>query len=254
MSDINPEKVWKLTQQEISDTTYFSQSYVHYILNCDRKPSVESAEKLEIATGVCREAWLFPERHHNPYIPFYHGNNCLRCVNRKDRTKWMVERMTKLTCMAEPGNRLRAFFRVVHEARIGLGFPDSLRFSVFTLRPEGFLLLFEAGKQTFPAPYLIPYWILPWMSEEITTRKTIEIKDLNDERLIKSPMDAKWIAETKCQSLLAVSSIRLMLVTSACCEGPAFEWTDEAVMAMNGVVNELDGLFGDELDDPLNKL
>ena len=250
MSDINPEKVWRLTQQEIADITDFSQSYVHYILKCDRKPSVESAEKLEIATGVCREAWLCPERHYNPYIPFYHGNNCLGCENRKDRTKWMVKRMIKLTENAYPGTRLKTFFRVVDEARIGLGFPNSLKFDVFTLTQEGFLCLFTAGESNFTAPYLVPYWLLPWMSEEIAKRNLLEIRNINDERLIKSSIDARWFDETKCQSLLAVSSKRLLLNTSVYVGGPAFEWTKEAIEAMNWMVNELDNLLDDELDNP----
>ena len=137
MSDILPEKVWHLTQQEISDETGLSQSYIHYILNSDRIPSMETAEKLEAATGVCREAWLWPDRHYNPYIPFFKGYNCLTCLNRKDRTRWMVGRMIKLTKKAESGSRLKAFFEVVKEARVGMGFPDSIKFIVLAIKPEG---------------------------------------------------------------------------------------------------------------------
>ena len=251
MSDINPEKVWRLTQQEIAEISDLSQSYVHYILKCDRKPSTESAEKLEIATGVCREAWLWPERHYNPYIPFCNGKSCLVCVNRKDKTKWMVERMIHVTEKSDSGRRLKTFFRVVEEVLKGLGFLSSLKFDVISLTQEGFLYLFTTGKSNFTAPYLVPYWLVPWISEEITNRNLIEIRDMSDKRLINSLMDARWIAETNRKSLLAVSSLRLLLITSVCAGGPSYEWTDESVKAMNWMVNELDNLLGDELDHPL---
>ena len=254
MSNINPEKVWHLTQQEISGLTGLSQSYVHYLLNFDRKPSIETAEKLEEATGVCREAWLWPDRHHNPYIPFYEGNNCLTCFNRKDRTRWMVERMIKLTSAADPGARLKTFFSVVNEARIGMGFPDSLKFIVLTIKPDGFVCLHAAGKPVLPPPYLMPYWLVPWMSEELLKGNVVEITDTYDERLARSPMDAQWIAERKCEALLAVPSERLLLITTTHSGGPTFEWTDETVESMKWLVKKLDNLLGDELDNPLSRL
>ena len=80
-----------MTQQEIADATGYSQSAIHYIFNGDRIPSVNRALSLERATGICREAWLFPERHWNPYIPFEDIKSCMTCPNRSNRIKKSIE-------------------------------------------------------------------------------------------------------------------------------------------------------------------
>jgi len=74
-----------LTQQQIAKRSGCSQAMVHYTINGDRVPSTETAIKLEKATGVCREAWVFPDRHWNPYIPFGTGQNCFKCPNYNER-------------------------------------------------------------------------------------------------------------------------------------------------------------------------
>ena len=79
------------TQQKIADKIGASQSTISYILKGDRTPSKDMAESLEGATGVCREAWVWPERHWNPYMPFSESNLCLHCVNRIVRIRGIVD-------------------------------------------------------------------------------------------------------------------------------------------------------------------
>lgn len=43
-------------------------SYMAFILKGQRRPSKAVAEKLELATGVSAEAWIFPEKNHNPLL------------------------------------------------------------------------------------------------------------------------------------------------------------------------------------------
>jgi helix-turn-helix protein len=71
-----------MQQKEIAKAIGCSPSAIHYILNGDRTPSVKMAVQLEIVAGICREGWLFPERHWNPYIPFKGLTGCLSCQNR----------------------------------------------------------------------------------------------------------------------------------------------------------------------------
>ena len=59
-----------LTQSEIANRAGLSQQAVSMILNGDREVSKGAAERLELATAVCRTAWLWPEHIFNPYIPF----------------------------------------------------------------------------------------------------------------------------------------------------------------------------------------
>ena len=79
------------TQQEIAKKIGASQSTVSYILRGDRTPSKDMAESLEGATAVCREAWMWPERHWNPYMPFSASNHCLHCANRIVRIRGIVD-------------------------------------------------------------------------------------------------------------------------------------------------------------------
>ena len=77
-----------MTQQEIATAIGCYQSHVHYMLNGDRSISIDNAMKFEQATGICREGWLFPERHWNPYMPFTkNSSRCGSCPNRITRIK-----------------------------------------------------------------------------------------------------------------------------------------------------------------------
>ena len=89
----NPRLKILMTQQQIADATGYSQPAIHYVLKGDRTPSIEMAVRLEPVTGTCREAWLWPERHYNPYIPFDNIKGCMTCTNRKIRTKKAIEIM-----------------------------------------------------------------------------------------------------------------------------------------------------------------
>lgn len=81
-----------MSQYEIAKDTGISQTAVHYILNGDRSPSPKTAKNLERATGICREAWIWPERHWNPYIPFVKTSVCGSCPNR-------IHRIEKINAM-----------------------------------------------------------------------------------------------------------------------------------------------------------
>lgn len=65
-----------LKQNEIAFRSGHHQSTISKILNGDRMPSSQMAVDLELATGVCRMAWVFPEKHFNPYIPFDDAKRC----------------------------------------------------------------------------------------------------------------------------------------------------------------------------------
>jgi len=127
-----------MTQFEIAQAANLSQPMIHYILNGDRMPSIETALKLERATGICREAWLFPERHYNPYIPFENVRNCATCHNRPNRVLKSIEMAEAHFEQAE--NKREAFKGVVdiHKKYTGVNW------GIFVFKevvPEGFKLL-----------------------------------------------------------------------------------------------------------------
>ena len=80
-----------LTQKQIAELSGCTQSHISKIINGDRIPTTRMALDLESATGICREAWLYPERHWNPYIPFNGLTSCLSCQNRSLRSQKAME-------------------------------------------------------------------------------------------------------------------------------------------------------------------
>lgn len=143
-----------MTQQEIAETTGRTQPFIHYILKGDRSPSISFSIKLEKATGICREAWMFPERHWNPYIPFRDIQSCMTCPNRPNRIKKSFEMAEIHFEQAE--NKREAFKGLVEIYKTYTG----VKRVVFLWReivPEGLKLLAWIGGDDYqPAPELIP--------------------------------------------------------------------------------------------------
>jgi len=106
-----------MTQCEIARATGKAQSYIHYILNGDRTPSVKMSVALEKATGVCREGWLWPEKHWNPYIPFSESISlCGYCPSKIHRIRKANELCLEI--FSEASDKKKAFsdiFRVRKE-------------------------------------------------------------------------------------------------------------------------------------------
>jgi transcriptional regulator with XRE-family HTH domain len=58
----------RLSQQELARKVGVTQQYISCITNGKRTPSAAVAALLEQATGVRREAWIWPHLFWNPYI------------------------------------------------------------------------------------------------------------------------------------------------------------------------------------------
>jgi hypothetical protein len=149
MSD-NAAKIL-MTQSDIAEAARRSQASIHYIFNGDRMPSIEMALDLESATGICREAWLFPERHWNPYIPFGDIQNCATCPNRFNRIMKSIEMAEIHFEQAE--NKREAFKGVVDIYKIYTGI-NKATFVWREVVPEGLKLL--AGSKCNDCPELLP--------------------------------------------------------------------------------------------------
>ena len=80
------------TQAEIADLAGITQAAVSKYINGESVPMPDTAVKLEKATGCCRESWIWPERHWNPYIPFYNeAMTCHKCPFRGTRVKFIMQ-------------------------------------------------------------------------------------------------------------------------------------------------------------------
>lgn len=63
----------KLSRTELARKIGVTYQYISYILKRERIPSPGMAEQLEKATGIKREAWVWPEKYGNPYIESKEG-------------------------------------------------------------------------------------------------------------------------------------------------------------------------------------
>ena len=111
-----------LTQQQIAEQVGCAQSMVHYILKRERTPSTIMAEGLEEITAVCREAWLWPEYHWNPYIPLGNCINCYTCARRiKKMSGWVPILIKYLDQSKDPQAELLGAMQSVQRF---MGIPD----------------------------------------------------------------------------------------------------------------------------------
>ncbi len=58
----------RLSRSELARKIGVTYQYISYITKGERVPSPGMAEQLEKATGVRREAWVWPAKYGNPYI------------------------------------------------------------------------------------------------------------------------------------------------------------------------------------------
>lgn len=57
-----------MTRQQIAEKAGCSRQHIDFILAGKRRPSKDLSERLEEVTGIKAEAWIFPDRHRNPYF------------------------------------------------------------------------------------------------------------------------------------------------------------------------------------------
>jgi transcriptional regulator with XRE-family HTH domain len=143
-----------MTQQEIAEATGRTQPFIHYILKGDRSPSISFSTKLEEATGICREAWMFPERHWNPYIPFNDLIACITCPNRPARIKKSIE-MSEIH-FEQAENKREAFKGLVEIKKTYTGIKNVV-FIWREIVPEGLKLLACTERDDYQTtPELLP--------------------------------------------------------------------------------------------------
>lgn len=188
-----------MTQSEIAKISGRSQSLIHYIFNGDRMPSIETALQLEKATGICREAWLFPERHYNPYIPFENVQSCATCRNRPNRILKSIEMAEAHFEQAE--DKKEGFKGVVeiHRTYTGVNWgafvfreivPEGLKLLAFSEYPDGqpvpelltknsfkHLYKLALNERTIAAPHF-PYGLSESLAEELNLHHNLMLKSI----------------------------------------------------------------------------
>lgn len=238
-----------LNQQEIAKASGLSQSYIHYVLKGDRTPSLNTAEHLEEATGICREAWLWPDRHHNPYMPFVSGLNCLACANRPTKSAFVSRRMIHLLEKVPQGNRMLEFDGILKQCHKHMGFPDTVVFGLWLIREHHFLLFATAGDGLQSAPRSVSDEQIPHTAKQVREGLTVEFDSYLHEEL-GSDADSEWFRHRKAGSFFLVPTEKLVMETTTISGSSIYKWSGETIRAIRSATYKLEKLFGNELDQP----
>lgn len=70
---IHPD-VKQISQSDIARRMGMTRQAVNAYLTGKRRAGPRMAKKLEEATGIARNAWLYPDEHHNPLLAGENGN------------------------------------------------------------------------------------------------------------------------------------------------------------------------------------
>jgi hypothetical protein len=217
---------------------------VHYILKGDRTPSPEMSVAIEGATGVCREAWLWPERHWNPYIPVVDTFHCPECPNRIRSIIFAHnEIMKELSNCGRPrthGDKKRVLAQIVSIAWEFMQFPPASVVSFREIIPAGFeLLAYKCGdvaiKTSFSFMPVIPKDIIPNAYQDYQTPGFVTYSRHFPEDLPEHwAQERELLAMKNIKTLLTVSSGKL-LYSYGCTNGERV-YTPETIEFVKGLV------------------
>jgi plasmid maintenance system antidote protein VapI len=229
-----------MTQREIADKVEHSQSHIHYILKGDRTPSLKMAEDLENATGICREAWIWPDRHFNPYMPFTDATQCMSCRNRITRMRMVTEKCVELVRGAE--DKLQALKDVIEIAHVCNGFTNDVTMSLRLITPKGLELL--AAKGDWTAPQILTDEMFPWGLKKMRARETVHIPVYPWDLPLEATKERAFGDRMGFRCLLALTSGKLVVIVVS--RGIIMQWTPEIIERGEWFVRELTEAYDGE--------
>ena len=229
-----------MTQREIADKVEHSQSHIHYILKGDRTPSLIMAEDLEKATGICREAWIWPERHFNPYVPLTDAIQCMSCRNRITRMRMVTKKCVELVRGAE--DKLQALKDVIEIAHVCNGFTNDVTMSLRKVIPEGLELL--AAKGNWTAPHLLTDEMFPWGLKEMRAGRTVHIPVYPWDLPLEATQERAFGDRMGIRCLLAMTSGKLVIIVVS--RGIIMQWTPEIIERGEWFIRELTEAYDGE--------
>lgn len=222
-----------MTQAEIAERSGYSQQAISATLNGDRTPSLKMALGLEKATGMCRESWLFPERHRNVYMPFTDARFCLTCPNRINRVKVTSKKMLELARgMDDKVEICEATIEII-KAINDLG--GDVTVGIRELEPGGIRLLAVLGDNH--APTFIPNDAMPWGIGKFRKGETVHIPYFPHDLPPEAQTDRMFIEPLQVRCFLAMSSGRFVLLMVS--HGPLILWTEEIIKGMEKFIVKL---------------
>jgi transcriptional regulator with XRE-family HTH domain len=169
MSKLKSDSVL-MTQAEIAKCTGISQPMISRILRGDKQVRPESAVLLELCTGICREAWFWPEEHWNPYMPFTNETRCLTCHKRFKRLENSV-RMT-LDHFRKAKDMKHAFKYLMKLFKKYYGASNDIELIFAEVREAGLHLICSSKpKSDYQSILTVEEW--PWLNKFAKSGKSI---------------------------------------------------------------------------------
>lgn len=237
-----------LTQKQIAELSGCTQSHISKIINGDRIPTVRMALDLESATGICREAWLYPERHWNPYIPFNGLTSCLSCQNRSFRSQKAME-----MCIADFKDN-KDFTRICQIGIIYIGQKGILMtwrelISESESGIQGLRLLgyFIQGESHFPIPEMYTKEETPYMYQLVEREESTAIEHFPYDIPKVFEQEVSRLFDSELKSMLTISRHGLNFFIGSFFRNMLF--TDELVSKTEEYVEEIATLYTSFLHD-----
>jgi DNA-binding transcriptional regulator YdaS (Cro superfamily) len=147
-----------LKQTELAQVIGVSQSYISQILNGQKTVSPFLAEAFEDATAICREAWIWPSLHWNPYMApgktIDSPENCFSCFRLSMIRKKRMQLLTRWVALEEVSEN--DVFKVASMLYYHFdGSPSNRCFAYYKYDGEHLNLLASCGFEVFKNTYHI---------------------------------------------------------------------------------------------------
>lgn len=160
---------------------------------------MDLAVNLEKGTGVCRESWIWPERHWNPYIPLGKATSCLTCLNIASRMWFTAKRIVK---MVDAADDKPAFILTVPELIHGFnGFTNAVTIKLREVITDGWKLLACVG-DCEGQPELVTKNMSPWIIDKLIAGETVSFMNLPYDIPETEPLDRELTMATQQRSAL----------------------------------------------------
>lgn len=196
-----------MTQREIAEASGYSQQFISKIINGDSRPHPDTAEELEKATGICREAWLWPEeRHWNPYIPFADARSCLHCSLRISR----VQKWKEVALSLIEKNPSRKGLQELLEGIVQFNNYDTefLHMCYGRIDENGIEKLAWVGYDATPEVITEEYAMarFPWAWQLLKSGQDIYLPYVHEQLPVEAPVDLAWVKKKGHKSVYVIQA------------------------------------------------
>lgn len=205
-----------MTQREIAEASGYSQQFISKIINGDSRPHPDTAVELEKATGICREAWLWPEeRHWNPYIPFADARSCLNCSLRISR----VQKWKEVALSLIEKNPTREGLQELLEGIVKFNNYDTefLHISHGRIDESGFEKLARVGYEILPKVVTEEYAMarFPWAWQQLKSGQDLYLPYVHEQLPVEAPADLAWARKKGFKSVYFIQADGFFFIINA---------------------------------------